>query len=80
MDITLYHICFSEQFTQINNKSTLPSFEYRVNSIIFEIEIVSIIRSLNTNKAHGWDGISMLMIKMCHETIAVSLKIVLILH
>ena len=41
-----------------------------------EPEILSIIRSLNSNKAHGWDGISIRMIKMCDETIALPLKII----
>ena len=39
-------------------------------------KIVSIIRSLNSNKAHGWDGISIRMIKICDETIALPLKII----
>ena len=67
--------------TPINNSSTLPPFEYKVNSKIedvsfSELEIVSIIRSLNSNKAHGWDGISIRMIKICDETVALPLKII----
>ena len=36
------------------------------------------MRSLNSNKAHGWDGISIRMIKICDETetIALPLKII----
>ena len=56
--ITLFNTFFAEQCTPINNSSTLPPFEYKVNSKIedvffSELEIVSIIRSLNSNKAHS---------------------------
>ena len=79
--ITLFNTFFADQCTPINNSSTLPPFEYKVNSKIedvsfSELEIVSIIRSLNSNKAHGWDGISIRMIKICDETIALPLKII----
>ena len=72
---------FADQCTPINNSSTLPPFEYQINSNIENIsfsehEIVSIIRSLNSNKAHGWDGISIRMIKMCDESITPPLKII----
>ena len=80
--ITLFNTFFADQCTPINNSSTLPPFEYKVNSKIenvsfSKLEIVSIIRSLNSNKAHGWDGISIRMIKICDETIALPLKIIL---
>ena len=78
---TLFNNYFADQYTPINNSSILPPFEYKVNSKIedisfSEVEIVSIIRSLNSNKAHGWDGISIRMIKICDETIAIPLKII----
>ena len=65
----LFNTFFADQCTPINNSSTLPPFEYKVNSnnedVSFsEQEIVSIIRSLNSNKTHGLDGISIRMIKM----------------
>ena len=55
------------QCAPINNTSALPPFEYKVNSkidnVIFtEFDILSIIRSLNSNKAHGWDDISTRMV------------------
>ena len=79
--ITLFNTFFADQCTPINNSSTLPPFEYKVNSKIEDVsfsehEIVSIIQSLNSNKAHGWDGISIRMIKICDETIALPLKII----
>ena len=41
----------------------LPSFEYKTNTRIdtvtfSEHNILSIIRSLNQNKAHGWDNVA----------------------
>ena len=59
----------------------LSPFEYKVNIKIedvsfSELGILSIIRSLNSNKAHGWDGISIRMIKICDETISLPLKII----
>ena len=41
-----------------------------------ENDIISIIRSLNQNKAHGWDAISIRMIKMCDESIIFPLKLI----
>ena len=79
--ITLFNNFLADQCTPINNSSTLPPFEYKVNSKIedvsfSEIGILSIIRSLNSNKAHDWDGISIRMIKICDETISLPLKII----
>ena len=78
--ITLFNTFFADQCTPINNSSILPPFEYKINSNIENIsfsehEIVSIIRSLNSSKAHGWDGVSIRMIKMCDESIT-PLKII----
>ena len=38
--------------------------------------ILKIIRSLNPNKAHGWDEISVRMIKLCDSAFVVPLKII----
>ena len=47
-----------------------------IDNVIFtEHDILSIIRSLNSNKAHGWDDISIRMVKICDESIAYPLKI-----
>ena len=37
---------------------------------------MSLIRSLNPNKAHGWDEISVKMVKICDDAIAPALKII----
>ena len=42
----------------------------KLTSIKFDNnDILKIIRSLNVNKAHGYDGISVRMIKMCDESL-----------
>ena len=77
----LFNSFFANQCTLIDNTSALPPFECNVNSkidnVIFtEHDILSIIRLLNSNKAHGWDDISIRMVKMCDESIAYPLKII----
>ena len=38
--------------------------------------ILSIINSLDSNKAHGCDNISIKMIKICNESVTIPLKII----
>ena len=71
---------FNEFFTQkcntIENDSTLPNdlvFETTERILSFDIskdEIAKIIRSLDPNKAHGHDGISIRMLKICASSIS----------
>ena len=44
---------------------------------INENDILSIIKNLNASKAHGWDHISIRMIKLYGKTIATPLKLIL---
>ena len=79
--VMLFNSYFANQCTLINNTSVLPPFECKVttkidNVIFTEHDILSIIRSLNSNKAHGWDDISIRMVKMCDVSIAYPLKII----
>ena len=65
----------------VKNASTLPNLEYKTDKRLnyFEInedDIVSIIKNLNASKAHGWDKISIRMIKLCGKTIAIPLKLI----
>ena len=39
-------------------------------------KILTIIRNLNPNKAHGWDEISVRMIKMCDASLVKPLKLI----
>ena len=63
---------FANQCTTLNNGSHLPIFLYKTNSHINNIlvnsdVILKVVNDLNPSKAHGWDGISIRMIKMCGE-------------
>ena len=58
----------------IDTNSVLPlqSFvtDLRLDIINFdEAKVLALIRSLNVNKAHGWDEISIRMIKICDESL-----------
>ena len=39
-------------------------------------DVFSIIKSLNPSKSHGWDNISIRMIKLCGKSISYSLKLI----
>ena len=57
------------------------NLEYKTDErlIYFDInenEILSIIKDLNASKAHGWDKISIRMIKLYGKTIAIPLKLI----
>ena len=70
----MFNNYFAKQCTLRPNASVLPDF---LDSITFSVkDIYSIIRSLDSNKAHGYDNVSIRMIKMCDESIALPLKII----
>ena len=66
---------FAEQYTTLKNDSKLPSNQIylrqsRLVSLNFnEDEILRIIRVLNPQKAHGYDDISIRMIKICDKSL-----------
>ena len=77
----LFNNFFATQCTLIDNNSTLPAFSSmtncELNTIKFsEKNILDAIRALNPNKAHGWDGVSIRMIKICDEAIVLPLLII----
>ena len=45
---------------------------------ISDEKILRIIRSLNLNKAHGWDEISVKLIKICDDTLIIQLKLIFV--
>ena len=67
----IFNKFFADQCTPLKNNSMLPSNQLfmtqtRLISLDFnEGEILKIISALNINKAHGQDGISIRMIKIC---------------
>ena len=77
----MFNDFFASQCTVIDNNSTLPQMVYKTNNRLNDItidhdSIVKIIKNLNTAKAHGWDGISIRMIKICEQSISIPLIII----
>ena len=66
---------FSNQCSVIPNNSTLPSNYLPLTNDqlttldIKEEDILKVIRNLKSNKAHGWDTISIRMLKICDVSI-----------
>ena len=48
----------------------------RFSSLKINDDILSIIKSLNSNKSHGWDKLSIKMVKMCDKTLVYLLKLI----
>ena len=73
---------FASKCTPLSDTSSLPSSldletETRLISINFsDNDILKIIRSLDINKAHGHDDISVRMMKICHDSIKKPLSII----
>ena len=71
----LFNKFFLSKYIPITNDSSLPSL-LNVNltsnlsvTNFTDDDILKIIRSLNINKTHGHDDISIRMIKICHKSI-----------
>ena len=71
----IFNKFFAEQCTPLKNDSKLPSNQIyltqsRLGSLNFnEDEIPKIIRALNPHKVHGYDDISIRMIKICDKSL-----------
>ena len=70
----IFNNFFANQCSLIDTNSVLPpdilATNLKLDSIgLDEAKILSLIRGLNTNKAHGWDEISIRMIKICDESL-----------
>ena len=71
----IFNKFFAEQYTPLKNDSVLPVNQIfltqsRLSSLDFnEDEILKIIRALNIYKAHGYDDISIRMIKICDKSL-----------
>ena len=73
----IFNNFFTSICTPIDNTSCLPSFSYRAGSRIksfhvTENDILAIIKTLDPNKAHGCDNISIRMIKVCSQLLVVN--------
>ena len=73
---------FAKQCTLVENTSKLPiDSSKRTNNLLSTIsftkdDIANIIKNLNSNKAHDFDMISILMLKICGESISKPLKLI----
>ena len=79
----IFNDYFLLQCTTIDTGSEIPQDEPVTVTLlndfcISEEKILKIIRSLNPNKAHGWDEISVRMIKLCDMALVIPLKIIFI--
>ena len=77
----IFNDYFILQCTIIDTGSAVPNdvpFQAPTlsNFHISDEKILRIIRSLNPNKAHGWDDISVRMIKMSDEALVVPLRLI----
>ena len=72
---------FIAQCTTIDTGSEIPKFNSPIASPLTEFtisdeKILRIIRSLNPNKAHGWDDISIHVIKVCDDALLLPLRLI----
>ena len=78
---SIFNNYFADQCKLHDNSSILPAPYKRTNSSLSRIEIseqqiIQIISKLNSNKAHGYDEISVAMLKLCPAEIAKPLNII----
>ena len=77
----LFNNYFSQQCTTVNNDSSIPpnitfATKQKLSTLEFcTDDIVTIIKSLDPNKTHGHDEISVRMIKLCATSIVKPLSI-----
>ena len=77
-----FNTFFAEQCSTLTNSSTLPQdivFQTNDSLSSFKIsfdDVLKLIRGLDENKAHGHDGISIRMLKLCDESIVRPLKLI----
>ena len=76
----VFNLNFSSQCTPINGSSKLPVFSYKTENYLDSVDIKEkdiylVIKNLIPNKAHGWDDISIRMIKFCGKSFTFPLKL-----
>ena len=70
----IFNSFFAKQCSLIETASVLPPEAFitnaRLTNLDFdEAKVLALVESLNVNKAHGWDGISTRMAKICGESL-----------
>ena len=77
----LFNEFFCKQCTPVANDSTLPTLLENPNEALFSLEIIAsdirkIIKVLKVNKAHGYNEISIRMLKLCESAITELLHLI----
>ena len=77
----IFNEYFASQCTPLDNDSTLPFFSKKTMSSLTNIDvsfdkIISIINKLSAKKAHGYDDISVRMLKIIPEEVSIPLKLI----
>ena len=73
----IFNNFFSSIWTPINYPSYLIFFSYRTDSKSFRVtenDILAIIKTLDPNKAHSCDNISIKTITICSQSLILPLK------
>ena len=78
---SIFNKFFASQCTPLQNSSSLPIFYLRTDETLSssntnDNDILAIIKNLNPNKSHGWDNISIRMIKLCGKSMVYPLKLI----
>ena len=77
----IFYEYFIQQCTTVDTSSnipqdTIPSAPPLTEFTISDKKILTIIRSLNPSKAHGWDNISICMIQIRNDALLLPLKLI----
>ena len=78
---SLFNTYFKNQCTVVDTSSILPFFEKTTNLVFNNIQInpeniLILIKKIKTKKAHGHDGISANILKLCDDSIVLPLHII----
>ena len=74
----MFNTFFSKQCSLFHTDSVIPELHLLTNHRLDTIDldskkILAIIRSLDVNKAHGWDDVSARMIKICDDSLLLNI-------
>ena len=72
---------FAKQYSLVNSDSSLPSKMIKKTDSLYSLKfftenILQIINKLDSNKVHGYDEISIRMLKLCSSSVCRPLQIV----
>ena len=68
-------------YTPVENTSKLPNFKYKTDKLLTSLEIneddiLLILKNLIVDKAHGWDDLSIRIIKICSTSLTLPLELI----